>query len=390
ALASAEQALTIDPTDPEVLLARGNTLVRLRRESDAIACFERLLAIDPAHPMAAATLAASSLAICDWDRAELAERNLSDSIAAGRAIVSPHILLQLSIGAADVLACTRRFVEFAIPVVPKLPPPASRPRRDKIRLGYLSGDFRRHPVGYLVPELFERHDRARFEVIGISFGPDDRSDIRARIMRACDRFHEIGTASDREAAELIRALGVDIAIDLMGHTENARSAILASRPAPVQVSYLGLLGTLGVDFIDFVLADKLVLPFDCQPFYTEKIVHLPDCFMVADTRAAVSSRAPTRAAVGLPEQGFVFASFNSGYKVRRCIFAAWMRLLRAVEGSVLWLLAVNEATAANLRCGAERSGVDPARLILAPAVAFSDHLARQRLADLFLDTLPYN
>jgi predicted O-linked N-acetylglucosamine transferase (SPINDLY family) len=175
-------------------------------------------------------------------------------------------------------------------------------RQDKIRLAYLSGDFRHHAVAHIVAELFERHDRTRFEVIGVSFGPDDGSDIRARIVGAFDQFHDVSAANDRDAAKLVQELGVDIAIDLMGHTGNARPGILACRPAPIQVSYLGLLGTMGVDFIDYVLADKLVLPFEQQPFYTEKIVHLPDCFMVSDSRPAVSPRTPSRSEMGLPAQ----------------------------------------------------------------------------------------
>jgi protein O-GlcNAc transferase len=390
ALASAELALTIDPADMEALLTRGNTLVRLRREHEAVACFEQVLTVDPGHPLAAATLATACMSVCDWDRVERAERILNDGIAAASAIVSPHMLLLLSVGGAETLACTKRFVEYTLPAVPKLPPAQPRARGDKIRLGYVSGDFRRHPVGFLVPELFERHDRARFEVIGISFGPDDGSDIRARIVRACDAFHEVGAMSDRDAAQFVRDLGIDIAIDLMGHTENARTGILAARPAPVQVSYLGLLGTMGVGFIDYVLADKVVLPFDRQPFYSEQIVHLPDCFMVADSRPSVVPRVPARAQAGLPEDGFVFASFNNSYKFRRPFFACWMRLLAAVEDSVLWLLAANEATAGNLAREAALNGVDPARLIFAPPVDLAEHLARQRLADLFLDTLPYN
>jgi protein O-GlcNAc transferase len=389
-LASAERALAIAPTHIDALFLIGNALCRLQREQEAIACFEQVLASNSAPPYTAAALAYCCLLVCDWDKLEPVERLLDDAIAAGSAIISPFILIVLSLNAADVLACTRRFVDYTIPMEPKLPPAQPRARRDKIRIAYLSGDFRHHAVAHLVAELFERHDRTRFEVIGISFGPDDGSDIRARIVGALDQFHEVGALNDRDAAKLVQDLGVDIAIDLMGHTGNSRTGILSCRPAPIQVSYLGLLGTMGVDFIDYLLADKLVLPFDQQPFYMEKIVHLPDCFMVGDSRPAVSPHTPSRSEMGLPAQGFVFASFNTSYKFRRPIFAAWMRLLHAVEGSVLWLLALNESGAMNLRREAERHGIDPERLIFAPPIAYSEHLARQRLADLFLDTLPCN
>jgi predicted O-linked N-acetylglucosamine transferase (SPINDLY family) len=393
ALTSAERALAIEPGSAEALVARGDALVRLERTPEAIACFEQVLALAPEHPLAAASLAFSCLSICEWDKLAHAERELMNAVTRDSAIVSPHVLLALSVNAADALRCTRRFVEHAVPMGSKLPPltAAKAPApREKIRLAYLSGDFRRHPVGYLVPELIERHDRSRFEVIGVSYGPDDGSELRARIARAFDQFHDVRARSDRDVAVLVRELGVDIAIDLSGHTDNARTGILAVRPAPVQVSYLGLLGTMGADFIDYVLADKLVLPFDQQPFYPEKIVHLPDCFMVADSRTAMSPRRPTRSEVGLPAHGFVFASFNSTYKLRREVFAVWMRLLRAIDGSVLWLLAGNESTAANLTLEARRHDVDPTRLVFARPIAHSEHLARQGLADLFLDTSPYN
>jgi protein O-GlcNAc transferase len=261
----------------------------------------------------------------------------------------------------------------------------------KIRIAYLSADYREHAVAALIAELFELHDRARFEVLGISFGPDDQSSLRARLVRAFDQFHDVRSKTDLDVANLLIDLQVDIAIDLNGHTEGARLGILAHRPAPVQASYLGYASTTGAEFIDYVIADEIVLPFDQQPFYTEKIVHLPDCFLVNDAKKAISSTAPTRREAGLPDVGFVFCSFNNSFKITPSTFDVWMRLLKAVEGSVLWLSHANDEATVNLRRQATARGVDPARLIFAPKVArLEDHLARQRLADLFLDTLPYN
>ena len=232
--------------------------------------------------------------------------------------------------------------------------PATR-RRDKLRIAYL-GDFNRHPVSYLTAGLFECHDRARFELTGMAFGPDDGSDIRTRIAQSFDHFIDASSLSDDDAAQALHDLGIDIAVDLVGHTENARPGVLARRPAPIQVSYLGYLATMGADFIDYVVADPIVLPFDRQPFYSEAIVHLPDCFMVHDRRQAVP-RTLTRADVGLPRDGFVFCSFNHSYKIREPVFDAWMQLLRNVPGSVLWLLGANEHAVANLRrAAAQRVG----------------------------------
>jgi predicted O-linked N-acetylglucosamine transferase (SPINDLY family) len=390
ALSSLDRALAIKPDHTEALLTRGNALFALQRFDAAIDCFERVKAIKPDHPHAEAGLVNSCLSICDWDRLARLESNLIDGIAAGRVIVSPHILLQLSIDAANSLVCTRRFVANEIPIGPRLPLARKVGQSDRIRLAYFSGDFRRHPVAHLIAGLLERHDRSRFDVIGVSFGPNDRSEIRRRIEHAVDQFYEVRSRSDSEVAALLRELGVDIVIDLTGHTEMSRTSILSHRPAPIQVSYLGLLGTMGADFIDYVIADEIVLPLDRQPFFTEKIVHLPDCFMVRDVRVAGTAHVPARSEAGLPAEGFVFSSLNGSYKIREPIFAAWMNLLRSVEGSVLWLLASNEQCVASLRKEAQQRGVDPGRLVFAARTGLAEHLSRQRLADLFLDTLPYN
>lgn len=391
ALVDIERALAIDPAHVESVYTRGFVLVKLLRYDEAIESFERVLELAPAHPYALAQLAASCLATCAWDKAAVVAGRLYDAMAAGTALVAPHILLQLSATPDAVLAASKQYVEREIPAGPRLdvgPPPRSG---DKIRVAYLSGDFRVHPVGYLTAELFERHDRSRFEIIGLSFGPDDKSDLRSRIARSFDRFHDFRTASDREVATFIRRSGIDIVVDLSGYTDRSRPGVLRYRPAPVQVNYLGYAGTMAADFVDYIVADKVALPFEQQPFYSERIVHLPDCFMVNDTTKTISPATPSRAEEGLPERGFVFSCFNNAYKVSAETFHVWMRLLMAVDGSVLWLSQFDKATGDNLRAAAHAAGVDPGRIVFAPRKpAMADHFARQRLADLFLDTPGYN
>ncbi len=390
ALAGTEQALALDPAHVESLYTRGMVLGRLNRYDEAIAASERVLELASAHPHALAQLATSCLAICAWDKAAAAAGRLTEALAAGTAVVAPHTLLQLSASPAVTLAATRRYVEREIPPGPRLEPAPSAAGGDKIRVAYLSGDFRVHPVAYLTAELFERHDRGRFEIIGLSFGPDDKSALRARIARSFDQFHDVRTVDDRDVAALIRRLGIDIAVDLSGHTDNARPGVLRYRAAPVQVNYLGFAGTMGADFIDYIIADKVVLPLDQQPYYAEKIVHLPDCFLVNDATKAIS-RTPLRAEAGLPDKGVVFCCFNNAYKISREVFAVWMRLLGQVDGSVLWLSRLDARACENLRVAARATGIDPGRIVFAPrAPAMADHFARQRLADLFLDTPGYN
>jgi predicted O-linked N-acetylglucosamine transferase (SPINDLY family) len=237
--------------------------------------------------------------------------------------------------------------------------------------------------------MFERHDRGQFETIAVSFGPDDGSAMRARLIGAFDRFHDARLQTDREVAALLRRWEVDIAVDLGGHTSGARPWVLAHRPAPVQAKYMGYPGTSGSDFIDYIIADRIVVPPDQDRFFSEKIIALPDTLWVTDTTSAALP-APTRSEAGLPETGFVFCCFNHNWKITAPLFDIWMRLLDKVEGSVLWLLQGNDAIRANLRREAQARGVDPMRILFASRTTPELHLARQQLADLFLDTLPYN
>jgi predicted O-linked N-acetylglucosamine transferase (SPINDLY family) len=305
--------------------------------------------------------------------------------------VAPLLYIRAVDDPESHMACAGNFVRAAIPVMPQ--PLAARPvgGARRIRIAYLSPDFRIHPIGYLVPELLERHDRAYFEVMAVSYGPNDGSDIRARLVRSVDQFHDVVAKSDREIAQLVHELEVDIAVDLAGHTEHARPRVLALRPAPIQVGYLGHCGTVGAPFIDYIIADGIALPRDQQRHFCEQIVHLPDCFLVNDSTQEMSAGASSRGGAGLPDDGFVFCCFNKSYKITPEVFDVWMRLLRQVDGSVLWLTKNNDLATENLRARATRRGVDPGRVIFAPSVPRrADHLARQRLADLFLDTLPYN
>jgi protein O-GlcNAc transferase len=389
ALASFDAALAIKPDYAEAFSNRGVALQALKRHEEALAVFERVLAVDPDHPHALAALATSALEACDWRLTARVAPLLRRWIVEQGGAVAPFLMLFYSDDPALQLQCARNFAGRTVSVAPR---PPRRPARqhEKIRIAYVSADFRNHPMAHLTAELFELHDRARFEVIGISFGPEDRSEIRARVVAAFDGFHDVRSKSDRDIAALIEDLEIDIAVDLMGHTRNSRPGIFAQRPAPIQVSYLGFPGTMGVYFMDYIIADPMVLPFDQQPFYTEKILHLPETYWVNDSKLKISEYAPTRGEAGLPEQGFVFCCFNKSAKITAPVFDVWMRLLSAVEGSVLWLLRDNAVAERNLRAEAAHRGIDPDRLVFADKLELDRHLARHRLADLFLDTMPYN
>ncbi len=388
ALDAADRALELAPDNAQALYLRGKSLFALQRLRDAIESYER--AARRGHGLATGLFGYCCLLACDWPGAARAAAMLDALPDDGSAVLTPFSLLPFAVDPARHLKLLKGFLlnEWA-----GVEPPARShtPRtNDKIRIAYLSADFGDHAVTNLVTGLLERHDRTRFEIAGLSVGPRRQGVLRERVVAGCDTFHELGLKTDAEIAADIAALGPHIIVDLTGYTENARPGVLARRPAPIQVNYLGYLGTMGASYIDYVLADRVVLPFDRQPFYTERIVHLPDCFLVNDNMLAISPVTPGRNEAGLPPDGLVFCSFNNSYKFQPPVFDIWMRLLRDIDRSVLWLLASNDEAVGNLRREARVRGVDPERLIFAPRVEYADHLARQKLADIFLDTLPYN
>jgi protein O-GlcNAc transferase len=391
AVASYDRALTIKPDYAQALNSRGNALRDLNRFEDAFASYNRALAVEPDHLHAFAGLADTALKMCDWTRTAELDREIGAHVAERKSIITPFTLLGYCSNPSLQLKCARNWMQNAIPVLPQPLWSGAIYQHERVRIAYLSADFRRHATAYPMAQLLELHDRTRFEVLGVSFGVDDNSDMRSRLIKSFDQFHDVRLRPDRDAAKLLTALQVDIAVDLMGHTQDARPDIFAYRPAPIQIGYLGYPGTTGAEFMDYVIGDAIVLPFDQQEFFSEKIVHLPNCFMVNDSTRPVSAQTISRTQAGLPERGFVFCCFNQSYKISRPMFQIWMRLLARIDGSVLWLSQLNSRAVQNLRNEARAHGIDPERVVFAPWMETqADHLARHRLADLFMDTLPYN
>jgi predicted O-linked N-acetylglucosamine transferase (SPINDLY family) len=390
ALASFDRAIAIRADHSGALYNRGTLLAGLKRYDEAIVCYERALAANPRIPYAFAAMANAAVLSCDWARMRAIAGPLIAHVERATAVIDPFTFIGYGHDPRLQLQCTRTFLNHLLPSRPEPLWRGTVWTNDRIRLAYLSADFRQHATTLLITELMEIHSRSRFEVVGISFGPDDRSAARARVAAAFDHFYDVRAASDHDVATRMHSLRVDIAVDLNGYTTGCRPGILAHRPAPIQVNWLAYPGTMAADFIDYVVADPIVLPFDQQPFYAERIVHLPDCFQVNDSHAKAAPAAPTRQEAGLPETGFVFCCFNNNWKIVAPMFDIWMRLLREVDGSVLWLLRENQVAARHLCDEARARGIDPARLVFAPKVDHDVHLARHVLADIFLDTLPIN
>ena len=383
ALVLFDRALALAPGAANVLYSRGVVLAQLGRYQDALANYDRALAIQPNLTLALGNQAFAALNLCDWPRmAQIAHQT-----AVG--LLPPLTFLGYSSDKALQLQCARSAIAQK---VPHMPPPLWRGERydhARIRLGYVSCDFNEHAVGMQIAPLIEGHDRSRFEVIAISIGGEDGSTMRQWLKGAFDQFHDFAALNSDEIARRMRALEIDIAIDLGGHTQGARLPIFSWRPAPVQVAWLGYPGTTGADFMDWLIADETVAPFEDQPYYSERLVHLPDTFFSTDPTRPIGM-APTRAQECLPDDAFVFCSFNNGWKNSPAMFDVWMRLLAAVPGSVLWLKQPNRDARKNLEKEAAARGIDPVRLVFARDALLDVHLARHALADLCLDTLPYN
>jgi predicted O-linked N-acetylglucosamine transferase (SPINDLY family) len=389
AVESYSRAMGFRPDDLDLVLQRAETLRDLKRNEEAARDFETLQRREPRAMFVMGEIRLAKNNCCDWPDYDAEIARILDRIRAGWPAATPFPVLSFT----DDPALQRRAAEiYGATKIPQHLPPLWQGERyghDRIRIAYLSADFHEHATAYLMAELFERHDRSRFEITALSFGPDGKGPMRARLVAAFDRFVDIRTRTDQEAAALLRQLEIDIVVDLKGHTGGARQAILAHRPAPVQVNYLGYPGTMALPQVDYILADRFIIPESHEGCYAEQVACLPDCYQPNDTRRAIAERRPSRAEAGLPDNGFVFCSFNNTYKLAPHIFAIWMRLLCRVEGSVLWLLGSSEAAARNLRREAAAQGVPPERLVFAPRLALPEHLARHRLADLFLDTQPY-
>jgi protein O-GlcNAc transferase len=389
ALSGYDRALALDPKLADAWSGRTSVLSAQKRFPEMIAEYDKLLTALPDAPYALGHRLFAKMQICDWTDWNAECGRVLTATRRDRQVCEPSILLAIPATPADQLRCARTYASKHYPVGPSPILQGTGRVGDKIKVAYLSADFREHPVAYLLAGLIERHDRSKFTPIAVSLGSDD-SDLRRRLKRAFDSFIDVDAQSDAAVVKQLRSLGVDIAVDLMGLTQESRPGILAARPAPVQVGYLGYAGTVGGGHLDYVLADHWVIPQEQRSCFSEHVVYLPHSFQPNDRRP-IAERTPSREEAGLPEHGFVFCSFNQSFKITPDVFDVWMRLLSRIAGSVLWLQGGHPAAVVNLRAAAQRSGIDSTRIVFAARLPRNeDHLARHHLADVFLDTTPYN
>lgn len=390
AIADYDAAIQISPDYAQAFNNKGCALENLKRYDEALVNFKRAISFQPKYPYLYGKIALALSSKCEWTELGATIENIRDGVMRSEPVTTPFALIAVSDDPQLQKKAAEIWVRDNIRPSKILGQIHARPRRERIHVGYLSADFHEHATSYLTAELFEVHDKSRFEITGISFGPATASPMRSRVSAAMDHFVDVRALSDLEVAKLCRDIGVDIAIDLKGYTFDSRPGILAERCAPIQINWLGYPGTMAAPFIDYLIADETLITEADVDFYTEKIIWLPDSYQVNDGKRAIGTSRKDRRSFGLPESGVVFCCFNSSYKITGEIFGSWMAILVEVPDSVLWLLEDNPTATSNLRNEAAARGVAPHRLVFASRLSPPAHLARHELADLFLDTWPCN
>jgi protein O-GlcNAc transferase len=384
-------AIAKRPDYAEALINRGYTQWTLLRYEAGVADVERALALEPDYRYAKGELLHARMYAGDWHDYAKLKAEVENGAREGLRVVQPFIFQAVAETPADAQTCSRIWARDKYPEMGTAPQDRSaRKTNKKIRVGYVSGEFRHQATAILMAGVYERHDKEKFELIALDSGLDDQSPMRTRLEKTFDKWINIKSLSDQDAAEAARDAGIDILVNLNGFFGEARMGVFAQRPAPIQVNYLGFPATLGAPYIDYIIADTIVIPESDRAFYDEQVVYLPGCYQANDDKGREMARTTSHAEAGLPEDGFVFCNFNSAYKLTPETFGSWMRILDQAPGSVLWLLESSPPYADNLRREAQARGIAGDRLVFAPVLPTDLHLARLPLADLFLDGLPYN
>jgi predicted O-linked N-acetylglucosamine transferase (SPINDLY family) len=390
ALQSFDLAISLNYSLVEAHSNRGTLLAELKQIDSAVVSYKNALLIEPDLDYVFGQMLHLKMKQCDWSNFDEMSSIYIQGIADQKKIMPPFAALSLIDYPALHFLCSKVFTKNKYPKSDSNKTYKNLRLDEKIRIGYFSADFHNHATMHLMVQMFELHDQNKFEIYGFSFGPSVQDEMRFRASKSFYKFFDVSEASDIEIACISRDCGIDIAVDLKGHTQDARTGIFAQGAAPIQISYLGYPGTMGAEYIDYIIADEVVIPKECQAYYSEKVIYLPCCYQVNDSNRKISDIKFSKEQLGLPNSGFIFCCFNNNYKITPEVFDCWMRILDAVEGSVLWLLEDNEFASNNLRFEAKSKGISSDRLIFASRMPSDEHLARHRLADLFLDTYPCN
>jgi predicted O-linked N-acetylglucosamine transferase (SPINDLY family) len=389
AIKSYDNAISLKSDFAEAYYSRGIALKELNLYEEALLSFKRVFTLNSKFPFIKGEIIHSMMYICKWDNYYELTESINKDVSEGKLSASPFGYQGICDNPLLSFEAAKIFSIIKYPSKINYDAKFSN-KSNKIKIGYLCGEFRNQATSILMISLWEYHDRNKFEIIGFDNGWDDGSHIRKRINKAFDKIINISNMSDSDVISIIKHEQIDILINLNIFFGLQRNNVFAHKPAPIQVNYLGFPGTMGVNYLDYIIADKFVIPLNSQKYYSEKIVYLPNSYQVNDLYREQSKKIFTKSELGLPEEGFIFCCFNNNYKIIPSTFDSWVRILQTVEGSVLWLLEDNPCASKNLRKEAHRRGLDPNRLVFARRINFPDHLARHVVADLFLDTYPYN
>lgn len=392
AMAQYKEAVKINPQFYQALQNLCNILNARKDYAQSLDYLDQVRAINPNSPYLPGMQMNACLHTCTWDHWQINSEAVEQGVRRGLKTVNPFPPLAF-FDQADLLTRSAALWSQYECAERNILPPFQRAQKNngqKIRVGYFSADLYTHATSLLMAGVLESHDRERFEWVAFSFGPAKDDPLSRRIRAAFDQFIDVRAYSDRVVAQLSREMAIDIAVDLKGFTQDARTGIFAERAAPIQVNYLGFPGSMGAPYMDYIIADRVIIPDDLKQYYTEAVVRLPHCYQTNDNQRPIASEVPTRQSQGLPEQAKVLCSFNNNYKITPQIFDVWMRVLNRFPDCVLWLLQDNPKAAENLKKEAQKRGVDSSRLVFAPRMRNEEHLARHRLADLFVDTFPCN
>ncbi len=389
AISSFDRAIALKPDFAIAYSNRGNALFDLKRYHEALDSYQRAIELKSDIDFIMGNILLTRMYICHWDSYHNLLGEVKEKIENDEKVASPFSILTAMDNPDIQNKVARIYARNKFPQDNALATIEPYQKHKKIRVGYFSADFRNHPVSFLTAELYATHDRDKFEIHAFSFGQEVKDDMNNRIRTGVDYFHDVHMKSDKEIALLSRSVELDIVVDLGGYTEDSRTGIFAIRAAPIQVSYIGYLGTMGSKYMDYIIADQTIIPEEYRKYYSEKIIYLPD-YQVNDAKAALPTKNLSRIEYGLPEQGFVFCCFNNTYKISPETFASWIRILKRVDGSILLLFADNESAETNLKKEAVAGGLDSNRLIFGKRLAIPEYLARYQVTNLFLDTLPYN
>ena len=424
AIAHHLQAVELDPNNPDAWLNYGRSLDHLRRREEALTCYERAIGLKPdlmegwfnkgkicgelkryeealhayitayqlrpSEPFLLGIIQHYKMLICDWQDLEGLCSKVEQDLRNSEKVVEPFGFQGISRSESDLLLAAKIFVETRFPAAKETPNQSIEPGERKIRIAYLCGEFRDQATSVLMTGVYENHHHQLFEVYALDNGWNDGGKLRPRMEKAFKEMIDISGMTDQSVIQLIQDLKIDILVNLNGYFGEARQTVFAHHPAPIQVNYLGFPGTLGANYMDYIIADPFVIPPESRQFYVEKVVYLPNTYQANDSKRLIADQKFSRKELGLPESGFIFCCFNNNYKITPETFDGWMRILKAVDNSVLWLIEDNARAVSNLKSEASKRGISPDRIIFASRLPLPEHLARHQVADLFLDTLPYN